>query len=48
MIEFQSAFMESNVEPIKYKGKTLIMADEIPVNKEFKITLKLISKNSKR
>ena len=44
---FSSRFMESRGEPIEYKGKTLIMADEIEVEKTFKVEIKLISVNSR-
>lgn len=46
MIDFSELFIEAEGEPIEYEGKTLIMADEIPVEKLFKAEIELISVDS--
>ena len=48
MVYFKDIFMETMGAPITYKGKTLIMADHIPVEKHFKAEIELISVNSPR
>ena len=47
MIDFSELFAEVEGEPIVYKGKTLLMADEIRVKEFFKAEFELISVNSK-
>lgn len=46
MINFSELFMKSDGKPIRYKGKTLLLMDQLPVTREFSIMLKLISTNS--
>lgn len=46
MIDFSELFIEAEGEPIEYEGKTLIMADEISIEKNFKAEIELISVDS--
>lgn len=46
MPSFEKLFIESKAKPIKYEGETLYLADFVPVERAFKLFLKLVSTNS--
>lgn len=48
MKSFDKEFLESKGKPVEFEGKELIRIDRIPVKKEFKGIVKLVSTNSKR
>lgn len=47
MSDFSRMFIKNNGNPIVYNGKTLIMADRLAIEKEFKAEIELISVNSR-